>query len=713
MRTRLPATIVAVALALFPTLSTSQTAVEETPAFPSGIEVVTVDAVVVDKEGRAVPGFTAADFTVLEDGVPQTITRFQALELPPLPPKVEDVEERLPVSSNQEPIAKGVRTFVLIFDEIHLTPGHAPAARAAVGEFLRAGVREGDRVVLIGTAGGTWWSTRMPDGREELIAILNRLDGRYIPESSPDRMTDYEAMRIMVYDDPDVGYQVERRFDAYGSLGREREGDRQYRDTLATNSHVGIIDPYVRSKAQDVYRQAVERRRITMRVMTKALQALTGIQGRKAMVLVSQGFIHEPDFKEMKELVAASMRVNVPVHFIDARGLKALPDFMTAAFQGANLDVQDTVAVLADITYEAEGSVSLALDTGGLVVRNTNDLTSGIQRVSAESQAYYLLGYSSTNTSRDGKFRKIEVKLDRTKSKGLKVRARRGYFAREEGSGAEPQHAGDPEIMRALDSPFERPEIPIRVSTFSFDEAATAGRVNVVVAAEIDIGEVDVVERDGRFDGSIEYVTEWQHLETGHYDNLKETIEMAMRPDTLDRLKKEGYTVSRELTVSPGTYQLKVVVKDPSSGRLGSVIHEFVVPEATAFRVSTPLLSDALEPRDTGAQGLPRPVLRVRRSFAPGSTMWVQFAVFGAEKDDTSYLPQVMAGYEIRRKDGSVFKSTPDTIINPTSIGALLRLHGINLTGASPGDYELVLRVRDSLAGRRLEVREPFSITAG
>jgi hypothetical protein len=103
----------------------------------------------------------------------------------------------------------------------------------------------------------------------------------------------------------------------------------------------------------------------------------------------------------------------------------------------------------------------------------------------------------------------------------------------------------------------------------------------------------------------------------------------------------------------------------------------------------------------------------VRRQFEPGSILYVQYSVLGAEKDDKSYLPQVMAGYEIRRADGTVFKHADETIINPTSIGALHRLHGINLLGAEPGDYELVLKVRDSLTGRDLEVTEPFSIGGG
>src|SRR5436309_2299940 len=178
------------------------------PAFPSQVELVTVDAVVVDAKGRAVPGLTAADFTVIENGVPQAITRFEAVQLPagPAPP----LPRNAPFSTNQSPEARQGRTFVLVFDDIHLSVAQAQRAKAAVGEFLRSGVRAGDRVALIATGGTAWWSARLPEGRDALMAILKRLDGRYVPDPSPDRITDWEALRIIAYDDPDVGYAVQR-----------------------------------------------------------------------------------------------------------------------------------------------------------------------------------------------------------------------------------------------------------------------------------------------------------------------------------------------------------------------------------------------------------------------------------------------------------------------------------------------------------------------
>jgi hypothetical protein len=91
--------------------------------------------------------------------------------------------------------------------------------------------------------------------------------------------------------------------------------------------------------------------------------------------------------------------------------------------------------------------------------------------------------------------------------------------------------------------------------------------------------------------------------------------------------------------------------------------------------------------------------------------LYTQFDVYGATKDKATALPKVTAGYVIRRLDGPVQTFVSPTPIQPTSIGKVSRIVGAKLAGAEPGDYELVLTVRDELAGKTLEVREPFTVT--
>ena len=561
-------------------------------------------------------------------------------------------------------------------------------------------------MTLVATGGGAWWTARMPEGRDSLIAILKRLDGRYVPDPSPDRITEYEAMRIEEYQDEQMAWFVQRRFDAYGAVGQQKSSG-GVRPADAQSSTPGMIPEVVRMRAREVHQLSTSRNRIALGALQRVIESFADIKGRKAMILVSQGFIYDVQLDGLKDVTLASRRHNVPIYFIDTRGLQGMPDAFTAAF-GRPVESQDVVAVLADLTRDAEGSEALALDTGGFVVKNSNDLSGGITRVSRESRAYYLLGYNPTDLRRDGKFRKIEVKLRPPRPKGLSVRARRGYYAPLEGQVAKgPESKRDPVIGHALDSPFEIAEVPLRVSSFVFDEVSLE-QMSAQLAVEIDVSGLAFKQEADRSTDALAFLIEAQHRESGEYYRYDQKIEMSLLPDTRRKLEKTWYPVAREFTLPAGAYQAKVVVRDLNSGRVGSVVHEFEVPKAGTLRVSTPVLSDTLE---QGSDGSRRPVLQVRRSFGTDSTLYCQYSVYGAAKEkDGSFMPRVTAGYEIRRTDGAVFKRSAPTPINPTSVGSLLRLNGIALRGATPGEYELVLTVKDELAGQAVEVREPFEI---
>ena len=687
-----------------PRPSPSPASGEATPTFPSQIELVTVDLVVTDKKGAPIPDLKATDFVVSEDGDPQTIASFEAVQLPATPSATPKEPPR--ISTNNEPEARTGRTFVILFDTIHLAPPQAQRAKVAVAEFLKNGVREGDRVTLIGTGGEVWWSTRMESGRDALMAMLKRLDGRYIPDMAPDRMSDYEAMRIHVYHDTQVEAQVSRRFDTYGASTRGSQGGNSQSDSISAMGG----DPMVQGKASEVYFQSVSRNRITLQILERTLTSLASTKGRKSLILVSEGFIYDPNLDEFKKAVQASRRSNVAIYFLDTRGLTGMPDYFTAQF-GPPIDTQDIGAAFVDQLAASEGSESLAADTGGFSVKNTNDLGKGIQRIADESRVYYLLGYNSTHTQRDGRFRKIKVELPGRK--GLQLRYRKGYFAPLEGGKSaldKRTGPGDPDIQAALDSPYAEDQISLRMTSYVFDETIL-GKASVMIATDVDISGFKFDEKEGRFLDTLEVLLVVAHRETGEFFRYDQQVQMKLLPATRERLGRSWFPVVRDFELAPGGYQAKIVVRDKNSGRIGTVVHEFEVPDISQFRVSTPIISDALQPSPEGEKAVPRPVLSIRRSFASGSTIYAEFDVYGAAKDKASGMPKVSAGYVIRRLDGTVQAIVAPTPIKPTSIGKLSRLVGTRLVAAEPGDYEFVLTVRDEITGKTLELKEPFTVT--
>lgn len=666
-----------------------------TPTFAAGVEVVTVDVVVTDKKNATISGIPREEFTILEDGVPQEITSFENVQVPAGPST--EAARKPAVSDNTTREERTGRSFVIVFDDVHLTLYQAHRAKLAIGEFLKTGVREGDRVTLVATGGGAWWSTRMEAGREDIVSLLKRLEGRLVPDNSPERMSDSEALRIHIYRDQQVEERVSRRFDSFGSNGRQTA---QGTDSLSGN-------PFVQTRAADVYYQAASRNRITLQVLDRVLLSLAATRGRKSLILVSQGFIYDPQLDEFKDVVQTARRSNVAMYFIDTRGLGGM-NYMNAEF-GPAIDSQDVSAAFGDELDQSAGAEMLASDSGGFTVKNTNDMARGFMRIADETKSYYLVGYRPSNTRADGKFRKIEVKVAR---KDTRLRARKGYFAPMDAATMaakkqKPEAPGDPDIQAALDSPYEEKAIPLRMSAWVFDETLL-GKANTIVATDVDIRDFAFKEENGRLLDSVEFLLVVAHLETGEFFRFDQKVDMKLLPATRDRMLKSWLPIVRDFELAPGSYQAKIVVRDANSRRLGTVVHEFSVPDLAKLRASSVILSDTLQPDKAGEK--PRPTMVVRRTFPPGATLYAQFEVYGAQRAKGSGMPKVLAGYQIRRQDGTVVARVAATEILPTSLGKLSRLVGSGLAGAAPGDYEFVLDLRDEVGGGTVEVREPFTI---
>jgi len=200
-------------------LSSSQ---QPEPRFRTGIDLVTVDVVVLDRRGEPLQGLTRADFTVLEDGKPQEIREFQSVELPavaaaqaaarPEPP----LRRPSPVSMNSMTAGRiAGRAFVLVYDDVNLTRQQSVEARRAIRTFLDTAVTNEDAVSLTTTSGGGLFHARTADDRRRLLALLDGVEGKYVEDTSAERMTDYEALRIHINQDTLVAARVRRRYESY------------------------------------------------------------------------------------------------------------------------------------------------------------------------------------------------------------------------------------------------------------------------------------------------------------------------------------------------------------------------------------------------------------------------------------------------------------------------------------------------------------------
>ncbi len=371
------------------------------PVFASGTEVVFVDFVVSDKTDRPVRGLSAKDFVVKEDGKERPIVSFEAFagDERAAPP---------PSDTKAAPPSPPVRSLgaaaVLLVDDGQLTPTQAARLRPDLKVLLAKMGEHSGSMALVAPSSKVSVAGRLPGAAARVAAAVDSITGRRFEDHSTFPVSDAEAIAA-ARGDPQMLARLISRFMALNpSLSRDQ------------------AEALAHSRAIEVAYDARMRRELVYGVALLSLDWLAGQPGRHSLVIVSGGFARDPEDVRFNEIVTRSLRVNAPIHFLDVRGLQGMGRFQDVAFgPGLSRDADETPFAWSDA---AEGSSGLADDTGGMTIRNTNDMGKGLGRLLDTMQTYYILGYEPPVHAKPG-FHKIRVEV-RTKS--LIVRARRGYF---------------------------------------------------------------------------------------------------------------------------------------------------------------------------------------------------------------------------------------------------------------------------------------------
>jgi len=409
---------------------------------------------------------------------------------------------------------------------------------------------------------------------------------------------------------------------------------------------------------------------------------------------------------ELRDLAALTRESNTAIYFVDVRGLVASPAGDTAASFGTLEDPRDQAKLaFEERNLTGAGSQELADASGGFSVHNSNDLAGGIDRIAEESRVFYLLGFYPPEGKSEREWRKLKVEVKRP---GLTVRARRGYTLRLPGP-AKPAKkekkdkgpAVDPAVLRALDSAHSVAGLPLRAMTYIL-EPRPNDLTHVVLAAEVNADPLGLTPRGdarvGRLDVSVVAV----NRDSGRGFRHDDAVEVVAK----DPGPPGWRAFAREFELPVGVTQVRVVVRDPASGALGSVTQRFEVPPPGRLRLSTPVLTDRIEkPKEPGEK--PRAALAVHRVFAPAGALYCQFEVFGATLAGAG-AASVNAGLELRSVDGRVFRHGDLTPIAVDANGRIVRLVGLGLDGLEEGSYDLFLNVVDQVSGVSLERHEPF-----
>jgi VWFA-related protein len=370
------------------------------PKFTAGTELVRVDFVVSDKAGRLVPGIAEKDCVVKEDGKERRIVSFEAFN-----EGAGTSSTANPSGSATTPAPRPIRSStVLLVDDVHLSQEQIGIVRPALKSLLTTVAGQNDLLALVAPGSKLTIAGELPGTGPALAAAVDRIIGQRPEDHNELPVLDAEAIAIL-RGDQQVLKRVAERFVALNPTMNAEQAA-----TVAVN------------RSTDVNYAARRRRETLFATATQALTWLSDKPGRHSVILVSGGFAKDPVDAAYSELVTKSLRVNAPLHFVDARGLAGNRRFDSVEYSsrmGRNADEGPTGRSDA-----AEGTMDLADDSGGLSVHDSNDIEKGLERILETMRTYYVVAYEAPPHPKPG-FHKIQVEV---RTKGVSVRARRGYY---------------------------------------------------------------------------------------------------------------------------------------------------------------------------------------------------------------------------------------------------------------------------------------------
>jgi VWFA-related protein len=429
------------------------------PVYRGGTTIVEVDAIVRDKNRQFVADLTRDDFEVLEDGTPQRIETFYLVRGPEL---TRPAGQPAVSPSPTLPALQTQRVLVLFFDLEHITPGGVDRARTAAQEFLGKDFLPGDIGGVV--SGGRLVDNRLTNVREELeagvrsIRPLGDSRSRQLDLRTWPRFTDaVEAYRADRLDEEVISRVVSR---ACYEEPDQCKGGAPVREIVLQKARQHVSE----------FRAAGMR---TLRTVGGVVDGLAKIPGRKTIILLSDGFFTENATEEVRQLVGLAARASVRIYSLDTRGLNrgsASSDIIDAPLPRMPGDR------LPDVNALSDGPNSLAVDTGGVAIRNENNFTSALDEIDRDTSSYYVLGYRPVNAKLDGQFRALTVRVKRA---GASTRSRKGYLALpgqggQEGRGGQVGAAAPPPATDRAVAVLRNVENPPAVTSPAPPPAATA-----------------------------------------------------------------------------------------------------------------------------------------------------------------------------------------------------------------------------------------------
>jgi len=666
-------------------------------------ELVQTDVMVFDKDGRFRDDLRRDDFELRIDGKVKPISFFERItagagnEEAQLAAARGSTPSTRARSGDPVPLDRG-RTVFFYIDDLHMDLAGTQATRKIVSRFIDAEMSQNDEVAVSSASGQMGFLQQLTGNKTVLRRALERLTPHpyFVQDMQRPTMSEYQALRIDSFDRDVIDFYVDALLRESPLLGRQ------------------TAENMVQSRANQILRQAENITRNSLIGLETLVRSVTPLPGRKLLFFLSNGFFINDRNSEVRDrlqrITSAAARSGVVIYSMDARGLVGtLMDASTDAPFDSSFRLRRSEG--AEISASQDGLFSLAHDTGGRAVFNTNDLGPGLKKALAETATYYLLAWKPEGEATGSKFHRIEVKL--INKPDLTARVRRGFYDMEPApsannakNGKAPEKKTESKLWEVIGAPVVEKGIPFSLALM-YSEVPQKGAL--LSAA---------MQMPGEFltfnpvDGKLKSVID---LAGGIYDEkgqlgakLNQRLTIAAPPPNPSLPPPKNFRYTFPIYLAPGLYQARFGVRDVASGRAGSANEWIEIPKLTPGEVSlsslhigersaTPItaasINDSNQHEDVS--------LSVDHRFESSSHLrFVVFVYNAAQAADSK--PDVALQILITRDNQPVI-TTPLKKVTSEGFPDLSRIPyaaEISLAGLTSGRYVLKVNVVDRVSKR-------------
>lgn len=547
---------------------TAEVSSHDGPAtFKVRVNLVLVRVVVRDAQGKVVPNLKKENFQLFDNRKPQAISSF-SVETPEAhtasavasPGTSEGSSSSTDVIAGKATVLPQ-RFVSMVFDDIHLSMEDTTFLRDSATRFFAA-LAPSDRVAFYTTSGQ--FKQEFTNDRDAMKKALFGIIPRHTSDEN-------------FHDCPDVSYYqadlIENRRDSQSlAVAAEEAVQCAFSGDETKIAQAQILAD---TAAQRALVKGDSDTDYAYRHLEEIVRRLSSMPGQRVLVFVSPGFIMSSLQLEASDLVDRATRANIVINTIDARGLYA-PDALgdianpprdtirTAGFKttyrvAAQAAQDDVLAQFAD-------------GTGGRFFHNRNDVDEAMREAAAAPAFSYLLGFSPQNLKIDGRYHTLKVTL--TSKEKFSIQARHGYYAPK--SVEDPTEAAKQEMQEALFSQEEIRDLPVDLQTQYFKKDELGARLAVL--SRFDLKGIHFRKAEGRNKDQLTIVTGIFDENGNFVTGGEKVVDMKLLDTTYDRLSRSGFTVKSSFDVKPGTYLVRLVVRDAEGAQMAARNGAVVIP---------------------------------------------------------------------------------------------------------------------------------------